>query len=89
MIDLISNNDETDYRHEIDRIVHWCETNNLFLNVNKTKEMIIDFRKNKRPILPLFINNTEVEQNNTFKFLGPYISNDLNCNNKKKLYGNA
>ena len=92
---LISNNDETDYRHEIDRIVHWCETNNLFLNVNKTKEMIIDFRKNKGPILPLSINNTEVEQIDTFKFLGTHISNDLkwnkNCNEilkkaKQRLY---
>ena len=32
---LISNHDETDYTHEIDRIIDWCETNNLFLNVNK------------------------------------------------------
>ena len=57
--------------------------------------MIIDFRKNKRPILPLSINNTEVEQIDTFKFLGTHISNDLkwnkNCNEilkkaKQRLY---
>ena len=77
---LISNSNETDYRHEIDQIVNWCETNNLFLNVSKTKEMIVDFRRNKSPISPLFINNTEVERISSFKFLGTYISDDLNWN---------
>ena len=42
--------------------------------------MIINFKKNKRPILPLSITNTEVEQINTFKFLDTHISNDLNWN---------
>ena len=92
---LISNNDETDYRLEIERIVNWCERNNLFLNVSKTKEMVIDYRKNKCPISPLFIQNTEVEQISSFKFLGTYISDDLNwsknCNEilkkaKQRLY---
>ena len=45
----------------------WCNTNNLFLNVNKTKEMVIDFRRNKSQITPLYINNTEVEQISTGK----------------------
>jgi hypothetical protein len=26
----------------------WCQENNLTLNVNKTKEMIVDFRKQQR-----------------------------------------
>ena len=26
----------------------WCQENNLSLNVNKTKEMIMDFRKQQR-----------------------------------------
>ena len=66
---LISNNDERNYRREIDNIVDWCETNNLFLNVSKTKEMIIYFRRNKTPMLPLTIQNTEVEQISSFNFL--------------------
>ena len=80
MTGLISNSDETDYRQEIQQIVNWCETNNLFLNVSKTKEMIVVFRRNKVPILPLYINNTEVERISSFKFLGTYISNDLSWN---------
>ena len=44
---LITDNDETNYRREIEGIVSWCDNNNLFLNVTKTKELIVDFRKNK------------------------------------------
>ena len=74
---LIRNNDDSDYRLEIDVMTKWCTDNNLFLNVSKTKEMIIDFRKNKCDIQPLIIDNTEVEQVHVFKFLGIYLSNDL------------
>ena len=38
-------NDEND-QHE--NIVNWCDKNYLYLNVSKTKEMCIDFRKNQR-----------------------------------------
>ena len=28
-------------------MVSWCESNNLVLNVSKTKEIVVDFRANK------------------------------------------
>ena len=65
------------YRNEINNIVDWCSTNNLFLNVKKTKEMIIDFRRNKNPIDPILINNEPVEQISNFKFLGTTVTCDL------------
>ncbi|XP_072127961.1 uncharacterized protein [Mobula birostris] len=37
--------DEGTYRREIYRLVEWCPSNNLSPNVNKTKELIVDFRK--------------------------------------------
>ena len=52
---LIRDNDETNYRLEIDGITDWCDSNNLFLNVSKTKEMIIDFRRNKPIYEPIII----------------------------------
>ena len=58
-------------------MVDWCDDNNLELNVSKTKEMIIDFRKNKPPISALFIKDQEVEQVDSFKFLGIHISNTI------------
>ena len=43
---LITSDDDSQYRQEVDRFVAWCEkqTNSLVLNVGTTKEMIIDFR---------------------------------------------
>ena len=44
VVGLITNNDETAYREEVRALGVWCQENNLTLNVNKTKEMIVDFR---------------------------------------------
>jgi hypothetical protein len=30
---------------ELRALVKWCQVNNLSLNVNKTKELVVDFRK--------------------------------------------
>ena len=42
-----------EYRNEIKNLEGWCRENNLELNVDKTKEVIVDFRKNKSDIPPL------------------------------------
>ncbi|XP_078001064.1 uncharacterized protein LOC144453614 [Glandiceps talaboti] len=70
-------NDETSYRNEVNSIITWCSENNLELNVKKTKEIIVDFRRNPSDIVPLVINNSEVEIVQYFKFLGVYLSADL------------
>ena len=43
---LITNHNETLYRAVRDLVV-WCQDNNLCLNVIKTKEMIVDYRKRR------------------------------------------
>ena len=40
-----SSDNETAYRGEVNTLTHWCQENNLSLNVSKTKELIVDFRK--------------------------------------------
>ncbi len=45
VLGLISNNDETAYLDEVERLTSWCQDNCLSLNVSKTKELIVDFRK--------------------------------------------
>ena len=40
------------------------------LNVSKTKEMCIDFRRNINVISPIIINGEPVEQVDSFKYLG-------------------
>jgi hypothetical protein len=48
VVGLITNNEETAYREAEGALKLWCQENNLSLNVNKTKEMIVDFRKQQR-----------------------------------------
>ncbi|KAI5627212.1 gastrula zinc finger protein XlCGF28.1-like [Silurus asotus] len=45
VVGLIIKNDESAYRKEVQRLTAWCEANNLSLNVDKTKEMFVDFRR--------------------------------------------
>ncbi|XP_071831966.1 uncharacterized protein [Apostichopus japonicus] len=45
---LIINEDESGYLDEVDLLAKWCTNNNLILNVNKTKELIVDSRRNKK-----------------------------------------
>ncbi|KAI4903293.1 hypothetical protein NFI96_004870, partial [Prochilodus magdalenae] len=56
IVGLISNNNEEAYRQEVSFLTHWCRENNLSLNVNKTKELIVDFRKQERVHTPITIN---------------------------------
>ncbi len=78
VLGLISNNDETAYLGEVERLTSWCQDNCLSLNVSKTKELIVDFRKRQqRPYTPLVISGTPVERVSSFKYLGVNISEDL------------
>ncbi len=54
VLGLINNNDEAAYLDEVERLTSWCQDNCLSLNVSKTKELIVDFRKRQqRPYTPL------------------------------------
>ncbi|KAI4889637.1 hypothetical protein NFI96_003621 [Prochilodus magdalenae] len=77
VIGRITGGDEAAYRKEVDSLVAWCTKNNLTLNTDKTKEMIVDMRKERRPHQALFIRGLEVERVSSFKYLGVHISDDL------------
>ncbi|KAI3369658.1 hypothetical protein L3Q82_024504, partial [Scortum barcoo] len=78
VIGLISDNDESHYRAEVEHLAAWCADNNLLLNTSKTKELIVDFRKVKRETHdPIHINGMAVERVSSFKFLGTHISENL------------
>ena len=69
--------DESEYRDQVNKLISWCNDNNLELNVNKTKEMIVDFRRKKSsPPSPLVIDGRTVEIVQHFKFLGSTISSN-------------
>ncbi len=78
VLGLINNNDEAAYLDEVERLTSWCQDNCLYLNVSKTKEQIVDFRKRQqRPYTPLRISGTPVERVSSFKYLRVNISEDL------------
>ncbi|KAK3510664.1 hypothetical protein QTP70_012820 [Hemibagrus guttatus] len=55
VIGRITDGDEVAYRTEGANLVTWCEDSNLTLNTEKSKEMIVDMRKERRTHQPLFI----------------------------------
>ncbi len=71
VLGLISNNDETAYLDEVEKPTSWCQDNCLSLNVSKTKELSVDFRKRQQqqecPTLRV----------SSFKYLSVNISEDL------------
>ena len=92
VLGLISNNDEAAYRQEVGNLAAWCSEHNLSLNLKKTKEMIIDFRKSAQHNhhLPLYINGEEVERVTSFKFLGLTLTEELSWeNNTASVLGKA
>ncbi|KAI4876406.1 hypothetical protein NFI96_004028 [Prochilodus magdalenae] len=77
VVGLISKNDESAYREEVQRLRDWCRTNNLSLNIDKTKEMVVDFRRTRRDHSPLHIDGSTVEIIKSTKFLGVHLAEDL------------
>ncbi|KAI4898558.1 hypothetical protein NFI96_004317 [Prochilodus magdalenae] len=47
------------------------------LNISKTKEMVVDFRRNRSPQAPVTIDGEEVEVVGTYKYLGVHLDNKL------------
>jgi hypothetical protein len=56
VVGLITGNNETAYREEVRDLAMWCQNNNLSLNVRKTKELIVDYRKRRPEQAPININ---------------------------------
>ncbi len=77
VIGLITDNDETAYREEVSTQAKWCQENHLSLNIDKTKELVVDYRRQSREHTPITIDKTPVERVNSFKFLGVHIIEDL------------
>lgn len=69
IIGLISSNDESQNREEVENVVQWSKKNNLLLNTSKTCELVIDFCHNRNQ-LPITIYDTDVQIVEKCKFFG-------------------
>ena len=65
------------YIEEVDRFTTWCKANFLDLNVTKTKELLIDFRKQPPAVSPITIDGEIVERVENYKYLGIILDNKL------------
>lgn len=61
----------------VDRFVEWCENNKLLLNVSKTKELVVDYRRKKMVTQPVYIQGEEVMVVTDDKYLGVHLNNRL------------
>jgi hypothetical protein len=75
VVGLITDKDETAYREEARDLAVWCQDNNLSLNVSKTKEMIVYYRKKRPGHAPILIDDAVAEKLESFMFLGVHITN--------------
>ncbi|KAK3511364.1 hypothetical protein QTP70_005287 [Hemibagrus guttatus] len=73
VVGLISKNDESAYREEVQRLTAWCRANNLSLNVDQTKAMVVDFRRVQSDHSPLFNDGSPVEIIKSTKFLDVHL----------------
>ncbi len=74
LVGLINQGNYVDYRREIELFVTWCDENVLKLNLEKTKELIVDFRRNKE----VTIKGQQVEIVQSYKYLGAHLDSKLN-----------
>ena len=77
LIGLINKDDDRAYKKEIDLFVRWCDDNFLLLNVEKTKELVVNFCKMKVHISPVIIKGQEVEIVQSYKYLGVHLDRKL------------
>ena len=77
IVGCIGKDQEAEYRSVVDRFVEWCGLNHLQLNVSKTKELVVDFRRQRTRPNPISINGTEVDIVDHYKYLGVHIDNKL------------
>ena len=70
-------NDLSDYIREIDSFCTSCKEHSLQLNISKTKELIIDFSKEGGGHESIVIDGQNVEQVQSYKYLGLTIEDSL------------
>jgi len=77
LIGLLVKDDIVAYLEQIETFVSYCTDNYLELNIKKTQELIIDYRRNMPVHVPVKINDTDVQQTTKYKYLGLVIDSHL------------
>ncbi|KAJ8003978.1 hypothetical protein DPEC_G00154020 [Dallia pectoralis] len=87
IVGCITEDNYEEYSGLVQSFVRWSEANHLLLNTSKTKELVVDFRRNKKPPTPITIQGNEVEVVEVYKYLGVHINDKLGwADNTEALY---
>ncbi len=65
---------------QVSTLTKWCQENHLSLNIDKTKELVVDYRRQSREHTPITIDKTPVERVTSLSssaFTSPRISHGL------------
>ncbi|KAI4887416.1 hypothetical protein NFI96_018878, partial [Prochilodus magdalenae] len=76
IVGCVHNGQEREYRSLVD-FVEWCTTNHLKLNITKTREMCIDFRRSRPSQQPISINGVDVEVVRSYRYLAVHLDERL------------
>ncbi|KAK3555192.1 hypothetical protein QTP86_010486 [Hemibagrus guttatus] len=72
--DDTTSKNESAYREEVQQLTACCRANNLSVNVDKTKEMVVDFRSAQSNFSPLNTDGSSMEIVKSTKFLGVHLA---------------
>ena len=68
------------FEEEVVSFINWCSDNFLDINVTKTKDMVIDFRRSGGEVPLTYVNNVPIERVQTYKYLRIEIDDQLKFN---------
>ncbi len=87
VVGKITNDNPEYYLTQVRDFLSWCSDNYLYLNVKKTKKMIVDFRINTRVPDTIVIANEEAERVEEYRYLGVVIDKKLTgSGNSQQVY---
>ncbi|KAF7691794.1 hypothetical protein HF521_010761 [Silurus meridionalis] len=87
IVGLITNDDDREYRGLIKNFVDWCQRSCLQINAGKTKELVVDFRRNKQILSPVNIQGKDIVRVDSYKYLGVHLNNKLDwTDNTEAIY---
>ena len=77
IVGLITDGDEEEYRELNRDFVDWCLLNYLQINAAKTKELVVDFSRNRHTATPVNIQGTDIEIVDSYRYLGVHLNKKL------------
>ena len=86
LVGLITKGDDQAYKSNIELFSCWCDSNFLLLNADKTRELVINFSRNKDGVPPVILKGHEIEIVQSYKYLGVELDNKLDWKNSDSVF---